>query len=734
MATEIQKGYTQLLFKQDRALQARELQQLQINAEHNLTRVTNVLFADGDVIEGAGCAVDIDTGTCTLEAGDVFIAGLVRAVGAATLQVDVAALVYAGVYMHSQTVTAVHDPDLYDQENTAPAFGEAGADRIKTTFAWGVKDDGQAGTFYPVWTIDKGVVRQRDPAPQLKVVSDAIALYDRESTGGYYVSSGFIVSQIEDTAAGEQQYSVSAGVARVYGKAVREGASRRVIFKAEPDTKLVQNEPHNSLTTGLQRIKFDNYPVLKPATVRVQRRKVVTITHAPLVGAADPLPDNSVVKINSVKSGGKTYVQGTDYVRTGSQVDWSPPGAEVGPGSQYDVDYEYYSTELARDQTATDFAIEGAVVDAVMTVDYEFALPRIDVVALDADANLSVVKGVPAVWRAVRPAIPAGLLPLALIEQTWDGRRRVRIDQVRLVDMEKSFGYQEQINQLKIDQAAIRLATDVAGRYSGLKRGQFADPMLNNDMREQGMAQTAMIAGGALQLHEAVEPMLLGDGATSYSIDYEIATSLQQPAYSQALTITPPAPPVEVPPEGEPEPEPPPVLQLPATVKLLPAVDRWKVEQELQYPVYSYTRNFDITGIGGSKEFKDQVDIYGNKLDASLLDTSRVFMREIDVAFEMTGFKPGELLQQVSFDGLVVQAKPKAGGTLVANVQGEITGSFKIPPGLPVGTKAVAFAGSAGNSANATFVGSADVNVNIQTYQSLGTSTSAGHKTVTYVV
>ena len=37
--------------------------------------------------------------------------------------------------------------------------------------------------------------------------------------------------------------------------------------------------------------------------------------------------------------------------------------------------------------------------------------------------------------------------------------------------------------------AELRLAVDISGRHSGIKKGIFADPLLNNTMRDAGIAQ-----------------------------------------------------------------------------------------------------------------------------------------------------------------------------------------------------------------------------------------------------
>ena len=714
------KNYTKLLFLPNNALQARELGDMQDNAAEALRSVADVLFADGDIGGGAACAVD-ELGQCTLDEGRIYLAGRVRSVGAANFNVATVGEVSVGIYLLNETVTPLQDPDLYDQEKSSPAHGEAGANRTRTTCSWGQVGDGQQGDFYPVWTIVDGAVRPREAAPQTTAMTKAIEGYDVESTGGNYVAYGMEATMLDNDAEGRQVYSISAGAARVRGVAVRSGAARRLVFGAVADVQAVQSEPHSSATVAAQRIKFDRSPVLLPATVRVQRRKTVTLTRGPIGGGADVLPENSVVKINSVKQGATTYVQATDYKLTASQVDWSLPGAEVAPGNQFDVDFEYMSTEAVQDQTPHDFAITGAVKDTVMFLDYQFALRRIDVIVIDGRGDLNVVKGVPAVWNPVAPDVPRGLLGLASIWQSWDTSRAVIVNQVRTVPMDELVGYQKQINSLKTDQAELRLAVDVSGRYGGLRKGYFADPMLDNTMRDQGMEQTALIAGGALQLDEPLQALPVDDGNTSHSMKSTAAVYLSQAFKTLSMTVAPPPPPVP----------PPPAPPLPATAALTPSIDRWISEgPALTYPGSSRS----IVLLDGLATFESARNELGQALDASKIDTSKLYMREIEVRFKLEHFKPSELLLQMSFDGQIVNAQPLPGATLIANASGVIEGRFTVPPKLPTGVKALAFAGNQGSTATTQYTGQVQIKVNLNVVYTSGSYASVGTKVVTYVV
>ena len=82
--------------------------------------------------------------------------------------------------------------------------------------------------------------------------------------------------------------------------------------------------------------------------------------------------------------------------------------------------------------------------------------------------------------------------------------------------------------------------------------------------------------------------------------------------------------------------------------------------------------------------------------------TREFFLREIDVAFEIQNFAPGETLDELLFDGIDVTPA----GSLVADGSGQINGTFRIPANVPTGSKIVVATGDGGSNATSTFTGS----------------------------
>ncbi len=148
---------------------------------------------------------------------------------------------------------------------------------------------------------------------------------------------------------------------------------------------------------------------------------------------------------------------------------------------------------------------------------------------------------------------------------------------------------------------------------------------------------------------------------------------------------------------------------LPGKATLSPAVDRW-TEQATEW-TSSVTRSFYQVIYAPNHPQHGQT-VTSTSTSTEVVGTSQKaleYLRQIDVAFEVTGFGSGEVLQSITFDGIPVQAKE---GQLTADDTGKLSGTFTIPAGVPAGTKLVVFRGGEGGStAQATFVGQGTLEV-----------------------
>ena len=324
------KKHERILYRDGKTLQGQELNEAQDIAINRLKSISDALFKDGDVIRDAQIAVDAKTGEVQAGSGAVYLNGAVRGLAPATFTIPREGTVSVGVRLVKKIISPLEDPTLYNPATGQPGEGEEGAWREAVDALWGFDGDGGEGEFYPVHTVDNGVVRAKETPPSLDSTTQAISKYDRDSTGGSYIVSGLEVRVAEDVE-GRQVYTVSEGRARVNGYGIDIPTSRRLVYEAVPDLRRIDSEVTMADGSGSQRVDVAHPPVRAVRACHITVQRTESIVHGAYTGAADTLPDTSVVEIKTVRMGETTYVPGTDYKKTGDTVDWSPSGTSRRP-------------------------------------------------------------------------------------------------------------------------------------------------------------------------------------------------------------------------------------------------------------------------------------------------------------------------------------------------------------------------------------------------------------------
>ncbi|WP_431860112.1 DUF4815 domain-containing protein [Azospirillum sp.] len=637
--------YERHLFRTGRVVQSAELVEIQEAQIDRLRKIGDVLFKDGALVRDAQLIVNPDTGATIAESGALYLRGAVRGVPPASFTIPVNGTVYVGVYLTDVVVTELEDPSLKDPAQDVLNYSEPGAARLRVDTAWGYQGDGQTGEFYPVYTVVNGVIQTKEPPPQIDGVSVAIERYDRQSAGGYYVSSGLKLTQLADLGTGEQVYSLQEGEARINGREVRLAHAQRLVYDAAPDLKTVISEPHTAVG-GTERVNLNHGPVQAINLVTITAEKVVDVTHGGFAGALDALPDTPVVSIVAVNqggtwngaafTGGTTYLQGTDYKLTSDKVDWSLPGAEIAPGSSYKVVFRYIKTVTPTAPDTTGFTVTGAVPGTLINTTYEWALPRLDRLCLNGDGETVWLVGVASDSNLQSPTVPAGLLPVATVKQTWTASRSVVNDAILAIPMDELGTMRTQIDNLYQLVSLQALQINVSLSDPSSKKGVFADPFLDDDLRDQGIAQTAAIFNGQLML--AIDADISDPrGSDRVLLNFTLEPVLEQTKRSGSMKINPYQA----------------FSPVPAQIRLTPEVDYWT--QTVTSFTSDSTQRFIETGhfvpgnstLTGSRVVED-TDVV---VSTQTVDT---YLRQITVNFNIDGFGPTEVLDKVLFDGIDV--------------------------------------------------------------------------------
>lgn len=632
------KEYEEHLFRAGYVLQSAELNEIQTAINTRLKGVADALFKDGDVIRDAVVIVDENTGIAQCQSGAIYLRGAVRGVPPASLTIPTTGVVAIGIYLRSYPVTELDDPDLRDPAALTRNYQEPGAGRLKVTALWGYSGDAQLGDFFPVYTVEDGVLRAKEAPPNLDSFNQALARYDRDSAGGTYVVSGMTVQRLDDLVDGRQVYSVSEGRARVNGYGVDLTTARRLIYDATPDLRLITNEPHMSTTVSAQRINVDRTPINDITELTITAEKTVTLTHGGFVGAQDPLPDTSVLQILEVKQGATTYTASTDYNLTAGKVDWSPGGAEPATGSTYTVKYRYLANVTPTAVDDTGFTVTGAVVGTLILVSYNQKLPRIDRLAMTSSGEFTWLQGVSADWNPQAPVVPQGMLPLASVYQLWTAATTVTNDSVRVVPMPELAAINGRIDYVLGLVAQQRLEASANLREASQKKGLFTDPFLDDTLRDAGTSQTGAIFSGELTLPVTVNSVSLpsSDISAPSSLALSLSELLVQVARTGSMKINPYM-------AFEP---------IPGVATLIPAIDRWTdVNTAWASAISERFTTWSSAGYLLRISTSQRVDLLSSNSRPSEL------LRQIDVRFNISGFGPNETVS-VLFDGVAVTATP----------------------------------------------------------------------------
>lgn len=653
------KNYDRTMFLAGRGLQSSELNEIQENSLQKLRSVGDALFADGDVIEGTAIVVNPDTGDTTIEPGKIYLRGSVKTVGDAAFTVPTNASVRIGVYYKEITVTELEDPGLRDPAVGTRNYQEPGAARLQVTLTWGFESEGITpagdGEFYPVYNVENGVLIIQSPPPQSDAVTAGLARYDRDSNGSYVVS-GLKVRFLESDN-GEQVFVIAEGKAHVNGFEIELSYGLRVRFPEDPDIATIESEPHTFQPDGqgVMRLDVNNSPIHVIDRVDITAERSVTITHGAFTGATDPLPDESVLEIVEVTQGATTFDINADYRLTAGDVDWSPAGNEPAPGSSYDVTYRYREQLDPENLDDTGFEISGAVDGTLILVDYQWKMPRFDLITIDQEGTVRRVKGLAHPWRPSVPRSPDGQLDIAFIEQLWKADEvNTTSSAIHAIPMSDIEAMRESIHDLYSLVAQERLRNDANSQEPSAKLGIFVDPFFDDDMRDQGEPQTASIVDGELSLPIAAEIAEAAREVDAFTLDFDLEPVLIQELRTGDMKVNPYQA----------------FAPVPAKVRLKLGIDRWtNIETEWSSPI---TRRFSrftspltrTTIVGGGVRTTVQSRTTRNVLlsvqqseSSELLSSSTrnlEFMREVPQQFEIDGFEPGEELETMLFDGVEI--------------------------------------------------------------------------------
>ncbi|MCV0352641.1 MAG: DUF4815 domain-containing protein [Nitratireductor sp.] len=340
--------------------QAAEMIEAQTIAHRKLRAVGDLVARDGDRVEGADIIIDQDAGTVSLVPGRIYVAGRVLDVPAAILVgVPMVGAVSVGVRLVQEWLTEIDEPALHGLHPGSMSEGEPGAARGIVSLQWGFAGDGGEGDLYQVYLLKDGVAIDQMPPPNLTGINAQLAVYDYDANGNYIVNGCRVTALGKD--AGDQVFSIEAGVANINGfKRTREAAMRHR-QEEQSDLSRIPTEVH-TFGANPTTLTLNHAPIATINEVLVEKEVTETVTRGGTAGGLDTLANTGVTAIMEVKQGGTTYAAGTDYARSGDRVSWAPGGSEPAAGSSYTVKYRFLGAVLPTEVTATTIKVAGGVI------------------------------------------------------------------------------------------------------------------------------------------------------------------------------------------------------------------------------------------------------------------------------------------------------------------------------------------------------------------------------------
>lgn len=621
------KEYEKSLFLAGRGLQSAELNETQEYALSKLKGIGDAIFRDGDVITGSNCIIDGEK--VTLEAGKIYLRGAVRKVRGEKFVIPLNTTVRIGVYYVESTITELEDENLRDPAVGTRNYQEVGAARLKVSTTWSYQAEGvttnASGEFYPIYNIENGILIEHSPPPQANIVTTALARYDKEANGSYVVN-GLEVMFLQRDEKGGEVFVINEGKAHVDGYEIELPHSIRVSFDDDPDIKSVESEPHTFQPNSqrVMELKVNDFPISEIKKVDITVQKTFAVTHGSYSGAIDPIPDSAVLEIIQVKQGNVIFENSTDYKLNAGNVDWSLPGKEPAPGSSYLITYRCRTHVSPEDISEEGCKVKGAVDNSLVLIDYTWKMPRYDLITIDSKGMVRRIKGIAHPWRPSMPKAPSGQLLLCYIHQTWKKGEGVKIvnNAIHAVPMNELEAMKKGINDLYALVAQERLRSDANSREPTTKKGVFVDSFFDDDMRDQGILQSAAIVNRELVLPIDVEVADIEKGGERYLLPYKLEPVLEQLLQTKGENINPYK-------AFDP---------VPAKVTMNKNIDHWtEVTTNWKSPV---TRVFNV---------KETTELM------SSTSYEAEFMGEAVQNFEIEGFEPGEKLKEVKFDGIFIQ-------------------------------------------------------------------------------
>lgn len=775
------KCFTNVLAVPGRVVQAREITEVGEIAIDFIGRLGDAMLNNGAIISGCTCNVDKQNKLVYISEGLIYLDGLVRISTAKTLTIKAEGTENIGVKIQTDIVTADIDKALLDPALGYENAGSAGADRCKETVLWGVDLEG----YVTVYQLIDGELVTEPPKDNSELL-DILARRTYDENGSYRVNGLQISKKVDDN--GEilvdntgdilrYKCLVTAGKAYVKGWECERLADTTILIDELVDTGS-QSQVLDVTETGFGEYRVSYGPVAAISSLTGMNRVPASAKQgfrsngsAETVfmpecwqgeGAAAFDADHwQIARINKLwwgnpspsGSGAIVLVEDVDftYSKASQVLTWKLTGGKSLPpqGTTFYCDLVLKVSYVpATSETAADgdyilqtngFKIiasckkppsrqlsETAGDKGEVDIDYTFKFPRIDLICLNKDNEIQIVKGVPNYSRfLVYPTnSDASRIPLGYVRQdsgeftitnilnyrlTQDELNSVRSD---LATLERNLEITDLDREAEDSTYAREPATDL--------NGIFTDGFLNYykfDLSSNNYSKDAQNRRRICSIDFATNDLTLPVYESVNRLDLQSSTgeswgrvltagltspkTISQPMATDNINVNPYA-----------------AVDPLCMIQINPAIDVWfetayRVVNDVKTETINITRNVKQKGktiltSGASRVTRSTTSATTSATTASfdsqtyVVDTVIEYMRQQDITLEGFAFPPdtktlvcyfdGErvAIEDLKFSESNVYSDPNDGkgelSCLQTNESGECRGKFRVPAGHQCGT------------------------------------------------
>ena len=490
------KNYKEVRFLASKFIQSAEQNELQSYIREDFKALAGSIFTDGGILQGGSIVLVGDV--AKVEESLIYHNGYSVLVESADITISLIDTVVIGSAIKTSIITSKEDIELLNPAVGTAGFQDDGAERLKVSGRWCKEDEvADDEIFYPTFTFIDGILQTvKKIAPELEGARAIVARYDYDSNGSYVVD-GLVVSFDRDNEADKEHIlSIAKGNAHVNGNEIIFEYDQKIRVSYALETNEVIAEPHTFVGDDIYTPR--HIPIANISRIIGVVEAVENITHGGYSGVKDMLPHSPVVSITKIYQGDVEFVAGVDFVQDGDFVDWSLDGDEPSPSSTYTVEHKYQESFEDIEFDSSGFSLSGLSVGSQFSINYSYYLKRKDTIVLTKDGEFSVLKGEADEFLPLAPKNSIGLA-LATVEVAFGEEPKIELEYNRITKNSDLLHMREQIDILNYNMAKLSLDYNARSIDPTLdKKEIFIDPFVDEDLRDAGIEQNAVIFDGML--------------------------------------------------------------------------------------------------------------------------------------------------------------------------------------------------------------------------------------------